>query len=105
MNKEQILESDIIGFLILSEKIQHNEALSLRENQTVDISVSLKDLKNLVKLCSFKVSTNIKWIERKDLGEYYQLQDYMSVYGYVKMYEDKWFWSVRVMDKYGYINC
>lgn len=98
MNKEQILESDVIGFLMLSEKIKHKEALELRENKPVLISVTLDELKNMVKHCSNKVSTKLQWVQRKEFKEYYQLQDDIAVYGYVKMYEDKWFWSARVME-------
>lgn len=98
MNKEQILESDILGYLLIKGVINHEQQINLREGKQSKLIISLEELKEMVNNCSNKVSTNLNWVQRKEFNEYYQLQDGIAVYGYVKMFEDKWFWSARVME-------
>lgn len=100
MNKEEILESDIIFYLHLKEIVNHEQINNLRDGKQSKLIISLEELKEMVNGCSFNVSTDLKWVQREDLGEYYQLQDEIAVYGYVKKIEDKWFWSARIMEKY-----
>ena len=51
MNKEEILESDIIGFLRITNDLSMDDTLELRKGNDVKINLSLETIKNLVKHC------------------------------------------------------
>jgi hypothetical protein len=51
MTKEEILESDIIGFLRINNGLSIEDALKLREALSVTVTMSLDELKELVNHC------------------------------------------------------
>ena len=48
MNKEQILESDISGYLLINDKIDHKDLSMLRDYKNINLNLNLNDLKELL---------------------------------------------------------